>query len=240
MNDLETDRSYRIFAKVYSHVNEYNLAIEILKKALKIHETIAPDIELISSDMHTKLASYHKRKQEYHLSVRHYEYATNVYKNLQRIDYNILFSLYEQLVGLYHQQKDYSSVLETYQQMVGISENIKRSDQYKIAKLYSEIFKIDRYGIAMNYCTKSMEIIERQCNNQYSSAAKKNEILGTIYCYYEDQILAENYYKKALELFIKADAHEDVKRIEKTLEHSYNSTSETSPNKKASHDLTSR
>jgi len=82
----------------------------------------------------------------------------------------------------------------------------------------------------MDYCTKSMEIIEKQCNNQYNLAAKNNEIFGIISRYYTDEMLAENYYKKALELFIIADAHDDVKRIEKGLEHVYKSAMENSSN----------
>ena len=231
-NDSDTVRSYRIISKVYILINEYALAIESLEKALKIHGMANSNEKLTSSDIHSKLAFCYKQNNNYDQSIQHYQYAIDTYVDLPDKSYNILFSLYDQLARLYNQQKHYISALHIYEAMIGISSNMNQNDLLKTVKLYiemSEVYcKLDQHNLAMDYCTKSMEILKTQYNDQYHLMAKNNELFGIICCHDWKDAMAEDYYRKALELFKMANAHEDVNRLEEILQNGSNRSTEIS------------
>lgn len=217
----------------YSYMNNYDLSIQYLKKALEI-----PGYEEIDGVTYMHLVPAASTTKTYLLSMTSYERAHAIFKKYQMN--NRLFSLYGNLAVLYSTIGDRESAIQMHAKGLEVlDKNDKRQRFILHANIAYQYFVLEQYNNAIQYYLEAFQYdIDNGCCFEiawcYYKLNKKTEALAyiekaktikeyaplyQIYVLYTDWLYAmyqKKYSNKCLAL---------LKKIEKNYAHTVSKTS---------------
>ncbi|WP_339610244.1 sensor histidine kinase [uncultured Planktosalinus sp.] len=168
---------------IYQELKQYEKALEIHQKALKIREEI--NLESEQAISLANMGVCFKSLSRFKESIQSYQRAITLAKSANSMRY--YYSFHGNLANVYFEMEEYEQAIANYkialQRPVSLGENPK-SDLSIYSNLTAAHTKLNQPKIALSYAEKGFEIIEKTpklinfAGTLYKNAAESNYLLG--------------------------------------------------------------
>lgn len=212
----------------YQATDEFYSAIQYFQNAQNLLDEQEEKDVLKSTDIYTQLGFCFCDVQDWNSSINHCLIALGLYQSIEIYLNPSIYRLYVTTAHCYGQQEMYYAAIPYFEQALKIQEdqgNYNPDEKFEIIHLNNQLgfcnLMSDRYDIAHSYYDKSIETAkDSSFYTKHFSMPDNYEMLGYIYIYYKQKILAYNCFKKALKLFEDSKSTDSaiLKRIRDLLE----------------------
>ncbi|CAF0965401.1 unnamed protein product [Rotaria sordida] len=230
INPYNNSRIIEFFYQVgicYQKIKDFSNAIQYFKITLEqLNEQAEKDFVKIL-DIHAQIGFCFCDIEDWNSSMDHCLFAFEIYQSIEMSNTALIYRLYITIAHCCGQKDMYNLAIEYFEQALKIQEdtNNHNSDKkFEIIYLNNQLgycyFMSNQYDMAYHYYDKSIETAKKSSYyTQHFSMIDNYEMLGHIYLYYCNKILAINCFNKALKLLESTDPTDLIrlKRIRNSL-----------------------
>ena len=204
----------------YQELEEFSDAFEYFVIALEESDEQAEDVSIESIDLHAQIGFCACYIENWSLSIEHCSTALGIYRSAEIHNIDLMYRLYTTIAHCFGQQKMYASTIEYFDEALKIQEdenNLNKDKQDEKVHLNNQLgfcyFMSSQYDVAYWYFDKSINAAKNSilCTS-HSAMIDNYEMLGHIYVHYNDKVLANNCFVKALNLLSLREPIDLVRR----------------------------
>ncbi|CAF4151326.1 unnamed protein product [Rotaria sordida] len=230
INPYNNSRIIEFFYQVgicYQKIKDFSNAIQYFKITLEqLNEQAEKDFVKIL-DIHAQIGFCFCDIEDWNSSMDHCLFAFEIYQGIEMSNTTLIYRLCITIAHCCGQKDMYNLAIEYFEQALKIQEDINNHNsdkKFEIIHLNNQLgycyFMSNQYDMAYHYYDKSIETAKKSSYyTQHFSMIDNYEMLGHIYLYYCNKILAINCFNKALKLLESTDPTDLIrlKRIRNSL-----------------------
>ena len=221
---------FNSLANSYYYQGEYDKALPLYGKALKIREEVLGDNHPDTATSYDNLASLYKSKGEYDNALPLYQKALKIEEEVLGENHPDTATGYNNLAELYRNKGEYDKALPLYEKSLKIREDILGENHPDTANSYNNLASFyqskGEYDKALPLYAKALKIREEVLGENHSGTATIYNNLASIYQLKGEYDKALPFQQKALKIReeVLGDKHSDTAN-------SYNNLAELYRNK---------
>lgn len=226
-DDAKITEFYYQIGICYQNLEEFSDAIQYLKNAQKLlNDTEEKDFVKLY-DIYTRIGFCFCKQNDWNSSIDYCLMAFEIHESIEIHNISVTYRLFTTIAHDFGQKEMYKEAVEYFEKALKIQEDEDHNPndkRYEIIHLNNQIgycyFMLDQLDTAYNYFYKSIDTAKNSSfYTQHFSMIDNYEMLGYIYMYYDEKILAKHCFNKVIKLLESSNSINLVtlKRIRKTL-----------------------
>ena len=198
---LVAARDLNNFGELYQKIADYDTAMKLFKKTLKIFENTLGVEHARTANVYDNIGIVYYYLGEYKRALKYHEQAKAIREKVLGLEHPDTAATYNNMAMVYRAQGDYGKALEYYGKALAIYEKVLGKEHPYTATTYNNMAGVydnmGDYQRALEYYGKALAIREKVLGKQHPDTAATYNNMANVYD-------AQGDYQRALDLYAKA------------------------------------
>ncbi|UJR17257.1 hypothetical protein I4U23_004152 [Adineta vaga] len=198
---------------------QYDDAVHFFQESLDVFRIYNPSDQRSIVKKLKYIADIHDNDENYDQAINYYQQCVNILEKYYPEEYIEISELFNEIAKRYFHQENWELAIEYFIKCSEIQEiNLGTEHRTTIVTLVTFVLMmrmINRYDLSLTYALKCLLAFEKTLPPDEYDIGRSLFIIGECYQHFNDQILALEYYKRALHVYEQTswDSHEELQEV---------------------------